>query len=75
MLRLCRIGLGGLLILLGVVGLFLPILQGVLFLAVGGLLLWRDLPFLGRFTNWVTKRYPGIGQAADRIKNKFLRRH
>jgi uncharacterized membrane protein YbaN (DUF454 family) len=74
MFRLLRIGVGSLLILLGLIGLFLPILQGVLFLVVGGLLLFRDIPFLRRFWRWLKTRYPGIGRAAERIRKKFLRR-
>ena len=74
MFRLLRIGLGSLLILLGLIGLFLPILQGVLFLVLGGLLLFRDIPFLRRFWGWLKTRYPGIGRTADRIRKKFLRR-
>jgi hypothetical protein len=46
MYRLLRISLGCLLVLLGVIGLFVPVLQGFLFLGIGGLLLCRDVPFL-----------------------------
>ena len=73
MLRLLRISLGGLLILLGLIGLFLPILQGVLFLVAGGLLLFRDRPFLNRWWGRLKKRYPKIGQTADRIRETVRR--
>ena len=74
MLRLLRISLGGLLILLGLIGLFLPILQGVLFLVLGGLLLFRDIPVLNRLWKRLKTRYPKIGQTADRIKKGVRRR-
>ena len=41
-LRTLRISAGVALIILGILGLFLPILQGILFLVLGGLLLGRD---------------------------------
>lgn len=74
MFRLLRMGLGGFLILLGFVGLFLPVLQGFLFLGIGGLLLYRDLPFLPRFAGWLRNRYPSFDRVARRLKQSFPRR-
>ncbi len=50
--RLVRIGLGFLLLFLGVIGLFLPVLQGVLMILGGLALLSRDLPW----ARWLTDR-------------------
>lgn len=74
MFRLLRIGVGSLLVLFGLIGLFLPVLQGVFFLVLGGLLLSRDIPFMRRFWKWLKTRYPAIGRAAERVRKKFLRR-
>ncbi len=41
-LRILRIIAGVALIILGIFGLFLPILQGILFIVLGGILLGRD---------------------------------
>lgn len=47
-LRTIRICLGWTLIFLGFLGLFLPILQGILMLAAGTALLYKESPFLAR---------------------------
>ena len=53
MWRMVRISLGTILILLGIPGLILPILQGWLFLALGALLLSMDVPFFDRLVRWI----------------------
>ncbi len=69
MSRLVRIILGSLLLLLGLVGLVLPILQGWLFLAVGGFLLVREVPFLRRFVEKLKTRFPQIERVSKRLKD------
>jgi uncharacterized membrane protein YbaN (DUF454 family) len=49
---------GWAMVLLGIVGLFLPILQGVLFLAVGFYLLSLESPWAKRRMEWFQRRYP-----------------
>lgn len=49
--RLLRIALGFLLLFVGVIGLFLPILQGVLMILGGLALLSRDLPWARSLTD------------------------
>ena len=71
MYRLFRLGLGGLFIILGVLGLFLPVLQGILFLGIGGALLHRDIPFLARIVDRLKIRYPSISRATERLKEVF----
>ena len=71
MYRLLRLILGGIFILLGFVELFLPVLQGFLFLGIGIALLYRDLPFLRKFGRWIRIRYPSLDRAAARIKEAF----
>ena len=60
MYRALRIGLGGLLIVLGIIGLFLPILQGFLFLGIGGVLLYKDVPYFPRLVRKLRKRFPSL---------------
>lgn len=70
--------LGVLLLALGVVGLFLPVLQGVLFLALG----IATLSFANeRFYRWVRsllRRWPRLVARVrllrGRLRNRFLRR-
>ncbi len=49
-MRPLRIGLGIVFIILGILGLFLPILQGILFLVIGSMLIGKDTP-PGRWLN------------------------
>ena len=54
--------LGWAFIMLGVIGLFLPILQGILFLAIGMVLLSRESPWIGNKLVLLEKRYPKYGR-------------
>jgi uncharacterized protein len=73
MRRFLRIFLGILLILIGIPGLVLPILQGWLFIALGALLLSIDIPFFDRMVLYIENRVPFIKKPLERMRN-FLRR-
>lgn len=73
MRRFLRIFLGTLLILIGIPGLVLPILQGWLFIALGALLLSIDIPFFDRMVLYIENRVPFIKKPLERMRN-FLRR-
>jgi uncharacterized membrane protein YbaN (DUF454 family) len=70
-----KITLGLILVPLGVVGLFLPLLQGVLFLLVAVALLSSEVPFVARLRDRVRHRYPGPWVKAEefgrRVKARF----
>jgi len=55
-LRAVRLASGVLLIVLGIVGLFLPILQGILFIVLGLALLGLDLRRLRRLRTYLAER-------------------
>lgn len=55
-LRIVRIVAGVLLIVLGVVGLFLPLLQGILFIVLGLGLLSVDIPLVRRLRDRLKHR-------------------
>ncbi len=64
-------------ILLGIVGLFLPILQGVLFLLVGLIILSSEYVWAHRLLGKLRERFPKIGRTADLATEKataWLRR-
>ena len=44
----------------GLAGLVLPILQGWLFIALGALLLARDVPIFARSVCWAERRFPRL---------------
>jgi uncharacterized membrane protein YbaN (DUF454 family) len=70
-----KITLGLILLPLGVVGLFLPFLQGVLFLLVAVALLSSEVPFVARLRDRVRRRYPRPWEKAEefgrRLKLRF----
>ena len=57
-------------ILLGILGLFLPILQGVLFLLVGLIILSSEYVWAHRLLTKVRERFPKIGRTADQATEK-----
>jgi uncharacterized membrane protein YbaN (DUF454 family) len=69
-----RLALGIALIPLGIVGLFLPFLQGILFLAAALALLADEIPFLARFRDRIRERHPGPWLQAERFGNFWSRR-
>ncbi|MDO9585873.1 MAG: PGPGW domain-containing protein, partial [Syntrophales bacterium] len=66
-------------ILLGVVGLFLPFLQGIIFLLIGAIILAPEVPFFRRLIAKIEKRHPEIFAQArrllHRISDRFRRKH
>ncbi|HXF40434.1 MAG TPA: PGPGW domain-containing protein [Blastocatellia bacterium] len=57
-------------ILLGILGLFLPILQGILFLLVGLLILSSVSPRAARLLHWLRRRFPRISDKMDEAAPK-----
>lgn len=59
---------------LGVLGLFLPILQGVLFLAIGLILLSSVSPRIRLLRQRLCKRYPTLGKHMESARLWLKRR-
>ena len=57
-------------ILLGILGLFLPILQGILFLLVGLFLLSEESPWAKRMLDKLKERFPNVSRKFDEAKAK-----
>ena len=55
--------LGYAFLVLGVLGMFLPILQGFLFLAVGLIILARHAPWAERLLNYLRQKSPRLDRA------------
>ena len=75
------LALGWVFIFLGILGLFLPILQGILFLAIGLVILSRRSPRVRLLIRKLAKRYPAFGRAlveararAERLRQRFFTR-
>jgi uncharacterized protein len=64
-------------ILLGIVGLFLPILQGVLFLVIGLIILSSEYVWAHQLLTRLRQRFPKLSQTAEEAAHKaaaWLRR-
>jgi uncharacterized membrane protein YbaN (DUF454 family) len=68
--RLLILIVGWFFIFLGVLGLFLPILQGILFLAIGSYLLSLESPWVRRKMLQMQRRYPKLGATLDEARDR-----
>ena len=59
-------------ILLGIVGLFLPILQGILFIAIGLLILSGESPWAQKMLMKLEKKYPKQYAEFEKFKHKMF---
>jgi uncharacterized membrane protein YbaN (DUF454 family) len=62
--------LGWAFIVLGIIGLFLPVLQGILFLLIGLVILSAEYAWAHRLLNKLRQRFPKIGRVADEATAK-----
>jgi uncharacterized protein len=60
-------------ILLGIVGLFLPILQGVLFLFIGLFILSSEYVWAHHLLSKLRQRFPKLSDSADKAMAKAAR--
>ncbi len=58
MKRILKIGIGWMFLILGILGFFLPILQGFLFTAIGLFFLAEESHFIRKYLNRLEQRYP-----------------
>lgn len=68
--RLLKIILGWAFLVLGVLGLFLPILQGVLFLAIGLVILAQEQAWAHRLMTRIRHRFPHMAGVFDSAHRK-----
>lgn len=75
--RILLVVVGWIFLILGVAGLFLPILQGVLFILIGLIILSTEYVWAHRLLERFRKRFPRLGRTADEATVKasgWLRR-
>jgi uncharacterized membrane protein YbaN (DUF454 family) len=65
---------GWLFIFLGIIGLFLPVLQGILFLFLGIIILAPEIPFFHSLIIKLEKRHPEMFTRARRLLHRILDR-
>lgn len=69
-----RVTAGLVLLCLGLLGLFLPVLQGILFLLAAGLLLAPYSPWVQRLLDRARRRYPRVFARVRKMRTKLRRR-
>lgn len=60
-------------IVLGIAGLFLPVLQGILFLLIGLFILATQYAWAARLLNRLRERFPRIAEQFDKARAKAER--
>jgi hypothetical protein len=68
--RWLRLIIGWKFVILGVLGLFLPFLQGILFLAIGLAILAPESPWAQRQLDRLRRRYPQMSATFDRAMQR-----
>ena len=68
--RLGLLILGWAFVLVGIAGLFLPILQGILFIVIGLLILSSEYVWAHRLVEKLKIRFPGVAQASAAASEK-----
>lgn len=68
--KFARRALGWLFIVLGIVGLFLPVLQGILFLCLGLLILSTEYVWAHRLLQKVRHKFPALERQLDHASQK-----
>ena len=74
--RLKRIAIevvGWIFIVLGIAGLFLPVLQGILFLLIGFFILSTQYAWAHRLLDRLRERFPKVAEQFDKAKVKVER--
>jgi uncharacterized membrane protein YbaN (DUF454 family) len=69
--RAIKIAVGLGFLVLGFIGLFLPILQGVLFMLLGLAILGTESPRVRRLLEKIKKKHPGPWKQAQAIKKRM----
>lgn len=71
--RYIVLGLGWFFVVFGVLGIFLPVLQGILFLLIGFILLSRESAFAQRQLDKLKTRYPKFAEKYDEAEARTAR--
>ena len=70
--RYAVLAFGWAFIFLGILGLFLPILQGILFLTIGLILLSRESEWAAGKLDWLKTRFPRFGKTYDEADRRAM---
>ena len=68
--RMGRIVSGFFLLVLGVIGLFLPVLQGIAMIVAGLLILAPEFPWAQRLLNWLRQKFSSVRRVVANATGK-----
>ena len=71
--KMFHLALGLILILIGILGLILPVLNGTVFLVLGFILLSFEIPYIEKKLFLITNKYPWSHSLYTKL-DKFLRK-
>lgn len=74
MKRIIKVSVGWFFLFLGVIGCFLPILQGFLFIAVGLLILSEESVLIKKLLHPVEQKYPAQFQKVHQFRHHFFQK-
>ncbi|GAK52380.1 hypothetical membrane protein [Candidatus Moduliflexus flocculans] len=74
MKRIIKVSVGWFFLLLGIIGCFLPILQGFLFIAVGLLILSEESMFIKKLLHPLEQKYPHHFQKVYQFRQKLFQK-
>jgi uncharacterized membrane protein YbaN (DUF454 family) len=72
--RILKLIVGWFFLVLGVIGLFLPILQGFLFIAIGLVILSEESEIAKRWLTWLKRKYPQPYARFTLFKRKLFKK-
>jgi len=58
-------------VVLGIIGLFLPLLQGILFILIGIIILAPEIPLFRKLLSELRRKYPLVFEKAERLIKKY----
>ena len=70
MMRIIRLTVGWTFIVLGVMGLVLPFLQGILFIAIGLAIIAPEYQWAQDRLDWLRDRFPQVASGFDRAQER-----
>ena len=70
MKRIIRLTVGWTFIVLGVLGLVLPFLQGILFIAIGLAIIAPEYQWAQDRLDWLRERFPQVASGFDRAQER-----
>jgi uncharacterized protein len=70
--KIILLTLGWLFVLVGIAGLFLPLLQGILFIFIGLIILSKESKVARDILHHLKEKHPGLFDAATKLRQRLV---